>query len=112
MPTITRGDLKPDLRVAITDDSQTSTFNGLPLSAYTIKGELDGQVVFSGNPTGVALSNSDYTATLTRPWSAGETDNVGRLWISVEVEWSSGKKQTFPDDGPLRLDVSRAAGDA
>jgi hypothetical protein len=112
MPTITRGNLKPDLQISITDDSETSSFMGLAASAYTITGEMDGVVVFSGIPTGVALSNNNFTATLTRPWTAGETDEVGRLWLSVEVEWSSGKKQTFPDSGPLRLDVARAAGDA
>jgi hypothetical protein len=112
MPTITRGNLKPDLQISITDDSETSSFMGLAASAYTITGEMDGVVVFSGIPTGVALSNNNFTATLTRPGTAGETDEVGRLWLSVEVEWSSGKKQTFPDSGPLRLDVARAAGDA
>jgi hypothetical protein len=109
---IVRGSLKPDLEVTITDEEGEVDFTGLTASMVTMTCEMDSTVVATGEPYVADVAPDGKSAVVKRSWVAGETDTVGRMWVSVTVDWPGAKPQTFPAAGPLRLDVVRAAGDA
>lgn len=109
---MTRGSLKPDLQVTIGDDSDTADFSTLTVADIRIVAEQNGLTVVDGPITLLDVSTDGHEATVSRAWQDGETDLQGRMWISVVVAWESGKEQWFPADGPLRLDINRAPGDA
>lgn len=110
--TIIRGSLKPDLKVTIADGAAEADFSVLTTGMVTVKVERGNTIVDSGHPSTVVAAPDHKSAVVTRAWLPESTVEVGRLWVSVEVDWPGTKPQTFPDDGPLRLDVVRAAGDA
>ena len=109
---ITRGDRKPTLEITIADADEAATFSSLTRSACRIKGELDGVVIIDAEPDSYVPAPDNKSATLRREWGVGETDNEGRLWLSVEATWPDGRKQTFPGGTRLYIDIRRAPGDA
>lgn len=109
---ITRGDRKPPLEITIADADEAATFSSLSASACLIQGELDGVVVINAQPDSYTPAPDNKSAVLRREWGVGETDVEGRLWLSVEVTWPDGRKQTFPGGSRLYIDIRRAPGDA
>lgn len=110
--TMVRGSLKPDLQVTIADAAALADFSAVDKTAVTVICEVGGQIVAQGQPDTYVAAPDKKSAVVTRAWGANETANAGRMWVSVVVVWPGTKPQTFPDDGPLRLDIVRAAGDA
>lgn len=111
-PEIVRGDLKPALRVLISDARSTANFAAITADQVLVVGEMNGAVIFSTPPTEYIPADDGKSATVVREWGDGDTDVSGRLWVSIIVMWAGTSPQTFPNDGPLRIDVTRAAGDA
>lgn len=111
MTQIVRGDQKPDLQITLSDAAGAATFASVTPAQVRIVAEQDGTVVIDGPPDSVTPSTDGSTAVVRRAWADGDTDTAGRMWISVVVEWSGADPQTFPANGPLRLDIARAAGD-
>lgn len=112
MSSMTRGDLKPDLEITISDGDGVADFSGLDVGDCTVICEINGVVVVEDPPTSVTPAQDGQSAVVVRQWVAGETDEVGRMWCVVEVDWGTDKPQTFPQDSALRLDIGRASGDA
>lgn len=109
IPTLTRGDTDPPLTLTIGDSRADADFTGLGPSDMIVHVEQKNLVLVEGNATLVEPSQDGKSCVVQRQWQDGETDTVGRCWVSVYVvPWD----QTFPDDGPLRLDIARAPGDA
>ena len=108
---ITRGDLRPDLEVVIGDDANDVNFSGLTVDDVTVFCEMDGLIVASGHPDTITPQAANKELLVVREWVDGETDTAGRMYITVEVKWSDGDPQTFPDDTPLMLHIRRKAGD-
>lgn len=111
IPTITRGDIKPALTITISDARDTANFGAVAKSAVRVVGEMDGIVVFNDEPDEYTPSPDGKSATLKREWRTADTDEAGRMWVSVIVTWPTASPQTFPDDGPIRIDIGRAPGD-
>lgn len=111
IPTMTRGDTQPDLAVTISDTRASADFSVLVASDCRIQVERDGILIVDSPATAITIAADNKSAIVSRPWGVGETDIAGRLWVQVEVNWPGAKPQTFPDDGPLRLDIGRAPGD-
>lgn len=108
IPTRRRGDTAPPLNVTISDDADEADFSTLTAADVMIHVELDGTKVIEDPASDVTPAVDGKSATVVRNWADGDLDTIGRYWISIYVTpWD----QTFPDDGPLRLDVVRAAGD-
>lgn len=112
MAEMTRGDVKPDLQINLTDASGTANFIGITASQVRVIGELGGSVLFDSEPTEVTPSGDGTSMIVRRVWAPEDTDEVGILWVTVVVDWPSDKAQSFPEEGPLRLDIRRAPGDA
>jgi hypothetical protein len=112
IPTMVRGSLKPDLTVSVSDTAASANFGAVTKNEVTVICEVDGEIVATGHPDTYTPAGDNKSATVVRAWVAGETDNAGRMWVSVRIDWPTAKPQTFPHDGPLRLDIVRAAGDA
>lgn len=112
MTQIVRGDRKPDLQVTLSDAASAATFASVTPSMVRVVAEMDGLRVIDAQPDSVTPSVDGKTAVVKRAWADGDTDEVGRMWITVVVTWPGADPQSFPADGPLRLDIARAAGDA
>lgn len=112
VPEIVRGDRKPDLEVTIGDAAGDAVFTGLDASKVRLVAEQNGIVVINDNVDSVTPATDGKSAVVHRAWGSGETDVPGHMWLSIVVAWTVGEVQTFPADGPLRLDITRAAGDA
>lgn len=109
IPTRRRGDTAPALNVTISDDGDEADFSTLTAADVIVMVEREGVLVIEDQASGYTAAPDTKSATVVRNWEDGDLDIVGRYWISLYVTpWD----QTFPDDGPLRLDVVRAAGDA
>lgn len=96
-------DLKPDLRITLSDDDGLADFNNTATSTaadYRIIGRQGGVVIIDGQPGTVDVdSEDDSVVVLTREWEAGDTDEWGEILFEVEVMWPGGRPQTFPDGG-------------
>lgn len=108
---MTRGDLLPDLEIVIADTAADADFSTLTAGACFLVAEMDGVKVIDDAFDTITVAPDGKSATLKRAWAAGETATVGRMYLSVRVEWPVGLPQTFPESAPLRLDIRRAAGD-
>ena len=95
-----QGDLEPDFDPVFTDD------DGYPLPLDTAT-----SVKVTATQAGVSLFTSrsatgDANGQVNMPWVSGDTDDVGEMLLEVEVEWSSGRIQTFPDNGYFIVNVT------
>lgn len=111
-PTMTRGDLKPDLTVDIGDALGIADFSAIDETMVQVSVVQGTVALVLAQPTAFTPSDDGKTARVVRAWEAGETDAVGRCWVNVIVAWPAGKPQHFPEDTPLRLDIRPAPGDA
>lgn len=111
-PVMTRGDRKPALTITLSDARSNANFAAITAADVTVIGEMDGAVVFSGTPDLFTPAADGKSATIRREWAIGDTAVAGRLWVTVVVEWPTDVPQSFPDDGPLRIDIIRAPGDS
>lgn len=110
IPQITRGDMAPDLELRIADSRSDANFGTLTPADVRFTVEQNGFLIVDDEPaTAVVPDPGNKSAIVRRAWGAGETDTSGRCWVTVRVvPWD----QTFPDEGPLRLDIARQLGDA
>lgn len=109
MPSMVRGDRTPDILITISDARSEADFSTLQAQDVVVKVEQNGALIVDDQCDSIVVSEDNHSADVRRAWADGETDAIGRCWVSVYVvPWD----QTFPDDGPLRFDVGRAAGDA
>lgn len=112
MMTITAGDLKPDLEITLADARADANFSLVDAADCHIYGVVNGILKVDDVATSITVAPDNKSAVVKREWVAGETDTTGRMWISVEVTWTDGDTQTFPEDTPLRLDIRPAAASA
>lgn len=110
-PTMTRGDLKPDLEVVLGDDAGVAVFSAVTPDMVTVTGVMDGVVVFSDTVDAVTPSGDGKTMRVVRAWAPGDVDTSGRMWVTFSVAWPGAKPQTFPEDSPLILYIRPAPGD-
>jgi hypothetical protein len=110
--TLTRGDLKPDAVITISDARDDADFSGLDVGQCMIIGEMDGEVVFGDPPDSVVPAGDGKSALVTRAWKTGDTDESGRMYVWVLVTWGATAPQHFPQDTPLIVDIRRAPGDS
>lgn len=104
------GDLAPPLTITIGDNAADADFSIVDPADVTIYMERGDVQTNLGSPLSVVPASDNKSAVVKRPWQDGETDGVGRAWVSVVVDWGDGVPQTFPEDAPLRLDFTPAAG--
>ena len=105
--------MKPDLVVTLKDARVGLDFGALTADRVNFIIEQDGRLVGTGPAYSIEPIMDGTRAIVKRAWQAGETDVAGRMWITVVVDWSPGADpQSFPADGPMRLDVLRQPGDA
>lgn len=105
METMVRGSLKPDLEIVCADDAGEAAWETLSTADVRFVGWMNDQLVFDDPADSIEVATDGKSMTAMRAWSAGETSTVGRLWVEVVVDWGSNRDQTFPPDGPLRLDI-------
>ncbi|MFI6302189.1 hypothetical protein ACIBCH_09980 [Amycolatopsis thailandensis] len=94
---IKRGDLEPDLVITVEDAAGIANLN--QVTSWRVIGKQNGQVVVNGAPTVVVDPQNSSKATVTRPWTAGETAAVGDMQVEVEAMWPDSRPQTFPASG-------------
>lgn len=109
--TMTRGDLKPDAVITISDARSDADFSTLTPQEVLVIGEMAGVEVINAHPTAVTAAADGKSAEVRYAWATGDTDVVGRMWLRVVVTWPDGDPQTFPKGTPLYLDIRRAPGD-
>ena len=95
-----QGDLEPDFDPVLYDpDGQPydlSTATSVKVTCYQ-----NGASVFTSR---TASGNSSGQVNM--PWVSGDTDDRGEMLLEVEVEWTSGRIQTFPDNGYFIVNVT------
>jgi hypothetical protein len=110
-PTMTRGDLKPDLEVIIGDASDDADFSALDESMVTVSCVQGSLAVVLDQPTLIESLDGGARLRVVREWGDGETDVAGRIWVTISVAWPGTKPQHFPEDTPLLLNIRKAPGD-
>lgn len=109
--TITRGDLKPDALIVLSDRAEEADFSALTPSMVWVTGEMGDVVLFKARPVAVTAAIGGASTVVRYGWASGDTDFAGRMYIKVVVEWPGGEVQHFPKGSPLILDIRRAPGD-
>lgn len=108
-PTLVRGDTQPALSMTISDAREEADFSTITAGDVVIQIEQGGTLIVDGPCDTIKPAADNKSAIVSRAWAAGDTDIAGRCWVTAVVTpWG----QTFPDDGPLRLDITRRPGDA
>lgn len=111
-PTMTRGDLKPDIDVVLGDASSAANFSAVTPEQVTVIGVMNGVVVVDDVVDEVFPAEDGKTMRVVRAWEPDEVDDSGRMWVVFRVDWPGEKPQTFPEDTPLMLYFRQAPGDA
>lgn len=88
MVTMFRGDLKPDLRIALTDGGTAVDLT--TATAVKVIGQLDGSPLFSR-----AADSATADGVVTMSWQSADTATTGQIAVEVEVTWPGSKPQTF-----------------
>lgn len=92
------GDLKPDLVLTLSADSPVDVLSATDIR---ILGRHDDTLVFDREPNLTTIDGD--TSVLTMYWQDGDTDNVGRVTVEVEVTWPGLKPQTFRAKGGVDI---------
>lgn|SRR5512140_369469 len=93
-----RGDLRPDLRIAVTE--QRKPLDLTAMQKITVIGHRPGEdePLFEHNASGTTLG------IITMAWEEPDTAEAGRISIEVELIWPDGKAQTIrPSSGVVVL---------
>lgn len=89
--TMYTGDLEPALEVTL---SAADPVDVTTATAVKIIGTRDGETaVFTRAPTTTTVVGD--TSVVTMAWVDGDTDDPGRIYIEVEVQWPGVRPQTF-----------------
>ncbi|MCB9415415.1 MAG: hypothetical protein H6526_09025 [Actinobacteria bacterium] len=95
-----QGDLEPDFDPVLYDPGgqpyDLSTATSVKVTCYQAGASVFTSRTASGNSSGQ----------VNMPWVSGDTDDQGEMLLEVEVEWSSGRIQTFPDNGYFIVNVT------
>lgn len=98
---VKRHDTKPDLIATLTDSDGTIANLSTATSVKVIGSSRDTrEVVFSRAP-----ESATSLGVVTMPLQTGDTATAGIINVEVEVTWPTGRIQTFPADGYLRMKV-------
>jgi hypothetical protein len=101
------GDLHPALKITVSDSRAEANFTPVqPNQVRIVVKDGIGNIVVDASPDTVSASADGKSLTVSREWVDGETDQPGHHWVRVLVAWTGSETQTFPDEGPLRLDIS------
>lgn len=96
---IKRGDLEPDLTITCTSNGSAVDLTAATSIQVVVRAEGASTPLFTRTATGNA------SGVVTMPWTAGDTDTVGRLLVEVLVTWPGSKPQRFPATSYLPVDV-------
>lgn len=111
-PTMTRGDLKPDLEATLGDARGVANFSAVDPDMVTVVVVLNGAVIVEDVVDDAIPSPDGKTVVVTREWQDGETAESGRMWVCFRINWPGAAPQTFPEDSPLIMNIRPAPGDA
>jgi hypothetical protein len=95
------GDLKPDLRVVLSDATPDGGVDVGVANAVRIIGKRNGEIIFDRAPSTTQTIGDE--SLLTMEWQAGDTDDAGFIQLEVEVTWPGNKKQTFRPSGGVNV---------
>lgn len=104
------GDTGKRIEITIADDDALADFSTVVKADVRIQGLVGTTLVVDREPDTFVPSVDKHSAVVGFKFVLGETEDVARMWVSVVVDWGADDPQTFPDDMPLRLDFTRAAG--
>lgn len=89
--TIYTGDLKPDLRIVISDTEAAVDLT--TATSVRVIGKRGTTKVIDRTPSGLAVEGQ--TSIVVLEWQAGETTDSGRIDFEVEAIWPAAKPQTY-----------------
>lgn len=100
---IKRGDTGPKFRATLRDANGDAINLAGATAAFYMR-DIGGQRLVKVN--GGAMTILDAAAgRVEYPWAAGDTDTAGLFDAEVQVTFGDGEVQTFPNDGPHRVEV-------
>jgi hypothetical protein len=88
-------DLEPDLEVTLA--SSDGPVDVSTASSIRVIGKRGTDIIFDRAPTDTDIVGD--TSVVTMAWQAGDTDEIGRIQVEVEVTWPGVRPQTFRPDG-------------
>lgn len=96
-----RGDLKPDLRLTVTD-RPTPGADPVPVDftnavSMTVRGRRHSTLLFDRAASGNAAGE------VTMQWEIGDTVETGPIQIDVRVIWPGNKPQTYRATGNVMI---------
>jgi hypothetical protein len=94
-----RGDLYPHFRGRVLDGT-TGQDLSTAVGVKFIMRDSSGTVVVDD---AAIVEDDDEDGWVRYEWSSGDTDEAGNFDAEVEVEWVSGKPQTFPPDRYVKI---------
>lgn len=106
---IKQGDRRPLFVVILKDDFGEPTEGIVNLSSATsavfnMRASTGGQAVKVSR--GTATISNPTAGEVTYPWASADTDTSGNYVAEVEVTWSDGKVETFPNNGYFEITVT------
>lgn len=92
------GDLEPALTLVLTRDGRAIDLTDADSVSFRMKESAAAEGV---SLTGTILDALD--GEVAHVWAPGETDTAGTYAVEAVVTWSTGRAQTFPEEGTLTL---------
>jgi hypothetical protein len=89
------GDLEPDLQVTLS--SADGPVDITTASSVRVIGKRDDTIIFDRAPDATDIVGD--TSVVTMEWVDGDTDDIGRITVEVEVLWPGVRPQTFRANG-------------
>lgn len=106
---IKRHDLRPSIRISVTNASDGSAYDLTGATATFLMYDCDGNM----KVTAAAAIEAPATDGILRyDWIAGDTDTEGEWLAEFEVDFGGGDKITFPNNGVLTVRIYEDLNDA
>lgn len=100
---IKQGDLEPPLFIAVGGvDGDLSGVADWEVVGYDDDGEL-----FRDTGAQFIAGATPQVGSVKHVWAAGETDNLGSMYVEVSAIWPGDRRQTFPPRNHCRVVVSK-----
>ena len=105
------GDLEPALTLQLLSDGQPVSIHQAMNATVVVRAQRGATTPKVRRQGTILDQNTAQTRGLVKlVWQPGDTDTAGTYYVEVEIEWTAGRKQTFPGDGYALMNIEADLG--
>jgi len=104
--TIKRGDTSPNIVFELKNSNETNrNISGYNNIRFYMRDATTAEVIISEDISGNVIVEDSQRGYVEYDWSEGDTKKSGLYHSEVEVEFSNGSIETFPNNGFVEIEI-------